>query len=43
MIEEAKRKGADAILITGIGKVPLGDDLFEGDENQINASFLKYK
>ncbi|MCH7497681.1 MAG: hypothetical protein IH880_01035 [Candidatus Marinimicrobia bacterium] len=43
LIEEAKLKGADAILITGIGKsnVPLGDGSI--DESQINASFLKYK
>jgi hypothetical protein len=43
LIEEAKRKGADAILVTGIGKsnVPLGD--ISDAENQINASFLKYK
>ena len=43
LIEEAKSKGADAILITGIGKsiAPAGDASF--DENQINASFIKYK
>ena len=44
LIEEAKRKGADAILITGLGKshVPIGES-GSADENQINASFLKYK
>ena len=43
LIEEAKRRGADAILITGVGKdsVPFGDDS-STDETQINASFLKY-
>lgn len=43
LIEEAKRKGADAVLITGIGRsnVPVGDSSIE--ENQIDASFLKYK
>ena len=44
LIEEAKRKGADAILITGLGKshVPFGES-GSAEENQINASFLKYK
>jgi hypothetical protein len=44
LIEEAKGKGADAILITGLGKshVPVGDDT-SMEEDQINASFLKYK
>ena len=44
LIEEAKRRGADAIIITGLGKshVPVGDDS-STEENQINASFLKYK
>ena len=43
LLEEAKRKGADAVLITGIGKAhaPVGDSSI--DESQINASFLKYK
>ena len=43
LIEEAKRKGADAVLITGIGKAHahMGDTSI--DESQINASFLKYK
>ncbi len=43
LIETAKLKGADAILITGIGK----DNFFIGGsssaESQINALFLKYK
>lgn len=44
LIEEAKKRGADAILIKGVGKdsVPFGDDS-STDETQINASFLKYK
>ena len=43
LLQEAKRKGADAVLITGIGKAhaPVGDSSI--DESQINASFLKYK
>ena len=41
LMEEAKRKGADAVLITGLGK-DSGSD-FDIDEDQINASFLKYK
>ena len=44
LIEEAKLKGADAILITGLGKthVPVGESS-STEETQINASFLKYK
>ena len=43
LLEEAKRKGADAVLITGIGKelTTFGEGTV--DEDQINASFLKYK
>jgi len=45
LIEEAKKNGADAILITGLGKshVPVGDKGGSTEENQIKASFLKYK
>ncbi len=41
--EEAMRQGADAVLITGIGKshAPIGESSIE--EDQINALFLKYK
>ena len=42
LIEEANREGADAILITGLGKTLVDDDI-NIDENQIYASFLKYK
>jgi hypothetical protein len=43
LIEKAKSKGADAILITGVEKsnVPAGGGSTE--EKQIKASFLKYK
>ena len=44
LIEEAKLKGADAILIKGIGKSNV--IVYPGsssDENQIYTSFLKYK
>ena len=37
LIEEAKEKGADAVLITGI------DDQDNGYESEVTASFLKYK
>ena len=37
LIEEAKEKGADAVLITGI------DDQDNGHESEVPASFLKYK
>ncbi len=44
LIEEAKLKGADAILITGVGRsnVTTGPNS-SAPENQISASFLKYK
>ena len=44
LIKEAKTRGADAILITGIGResVSMGEGS-SASENQINASFLKYK
>jgi hypothetical protein len=43
LIETAKSKGSDAILITGVEKsnVPAGGGSTE--EKQIKASFLKYK
>jgi len=37
LIEEAKEKGADAVLITGI------DNQDNGHESEVTASFLKYK
>ena len=37
LIEEAKERGADAVLITGI------DNQDSGPENEVTASFLKYK
>ena len=42
LLEEAMRRGADAVLITGIGKThaPVGDSSIE--EDQIKAMFLKY-
>ena len=44
IIEEARDRGADAILITGLGKshIPIGDD-GSAEEKQINVSFLKYR
>ena len=44
LIEEARLKGADAILIIGIGKsnVVMSPGT-SADENQIYASFLKFK
>jgi hypothetical protein len=43
LISEAKSKGADAILITGVEKsnIPTGGG--STNEKQIKASFLKYK
>ena len=44
LIEEAKEKGADAILITGLGKsnVLIGSGL-SADEKQVNVAFLRYR
>ena len=42
LIEEAKEKGANAVLITGIDNQLLSTE--DGDpESEIKASFLKYK
>jgi len=43
LIEEAKSKGADAVLITGLGKSNIFFFQSPVSENQINASFLKYE
>jgi len=45
LIEEARSKGADAILITGLGKshIPIRGEGGSVEENQINASFIKYE
>ena len=44
LLEEARNRGADAILITGLGQshIPLDVDS-SAREKQINASFLKYR
>lgn len=44
LIEEAKARGADAILLTGLGKsnVLIGSRL-NADEKQLNAVFLRYR
>ena len=44
LIEEAKEKGADAILVTGLGKsnVLIGNGV-SADEKQMNVAFLRYK
>jgi len=43
LIEEAKSKGADVVLITGLGKSNVPTTMGSFHENQVNASFLKYK
>ena len=44
LIKSAKLRGADAILITGIGKTEILVSMgIAVAESQINASFLKYK
>ena len=44
LIEEAKRQGADALLVTGLGKsnVLIGNGV-SADEKQLNVVFLRYK
>lgn len=44
LIKTAKHHGADAILITGLGKsnIPLGDDGGSTEETQVMASFVKF-
>ncbi len=43
LIEEAKAKGADAVLITGIDNNRRFSEETIGHESEITASFLKYK
>jgi len=43
LIEQARSRGADAILITGIGKSHVPTDDGSDEEKQITASFLKYE
>ena len=44
LIEEAKEKGADAILITGLGKSNvIITNALSADEKQLNAAFLRYR
>lgn len=44
LIEEAKARGADAILITGLGKsnISIGNRL-RASEKQLNVVFLRYR
>ena len=43
LIEVGKKKGADAILITGVEKSNIPAGGVSSDEKQIKASFIKYK
>ena len=43
LIEKAKSKGADAVLITGIGREITEDNEGFDAEKQVKATFLKYK
>ncbi len=44
LIEEAREKGADAILVTGLGKsnVMISNSI-SADEKQVNVVFLRYR
>lgn len=44
LVDEAMEKGADAILVTGLGKsnVLIGNGI-TADEKQVNVTFLKYR
>ncbi len=43
LIEEAKQKGADAIVITGIDVEHVSSGDVDSEERQIEATFIKYK
>lgn len=43
LIGDARSRGADAVLITGIDKAHVPTDDGSDEERQITASFLKYK
>lgn len=43
LIEKAKAKGADAVLITGIGREITEENEGFDAEKQVKATFLKYK
>jgi len=43
LIEKAKSKGADAVLITGIGREITEENEGFDAEKQVKATFLKYK
>ena len=43
LIEEAKEKGADAVLITEISNPPLLSSEDSDPKSEVKASFLKYK
>jgi hypothetical protein len=43
LIEKAKSKGADAVLITGIGRQITEENEGFDAEKQVKATFLKYK
>ena len=43
LIEKARSKGADAVLITGIGRQITEDNEGLDAEKQVKAAFLKYK
>lgn len=43
LVEKAKSKGADAVLITGIGREVAEDVEGFDAEKQVKATFLKYK
>lgn len=43
LIDKAKSKGADAVLITGIGREIAEDSEGFDAEKQVKATFLKYK
>ncbi len=43
LIEEAKSRGADAVLLQGLGKSKVIIGQLNADERQMNAVFLRYR
>ena len=42
LVDEARDRGADGIIITGLDSIPK-DDSADHDERQVSAIFIKYK
>ena len=43
LIKEARKRGADGIIMYGLSRIPGHDATIDEDEKQIRAAFIKYK